>query len=68
MDKNKRKTKSFIAPFDFCFVSSDHQDTATTERFSSVKETTKEKETPQEEDEEEDVEKKDKIENSRGCN
>ncbi|XP_007558137.2 protein phosphatase 1 regulatory subunit 1B isoform X2 [Poecilia formosa] len=48
----------------------DHQDTATTERFSSVKETTKEKEAPQEEDEEEeDVEKKeDKIENSRGCN
>ncbi|XP_014893302.1 protein phosphatase 1 regulatory subunit 1B isoform X3 [Poecilia latipinna] len=48
----------------------DHQDTATTERFSSVKETTKEKEAPQEEDEEEeDVEKEDKIENGgRGCN
>lgn len=49
----------------------DHQDTATTERFSSVKETTKEKETAEEEGEEEveEVEKKeDKTENSRGCN
>ncbi|XP_047213638.1 protein phosphatase 1 regulatory subunit 1B-like isoform X2 [Girardinichthys multiradiatus] len=50
----------------------DHQETATTEKFSSVKETTKEKETAHEEDEEaeeeEEEEKQDKIENSRACN
>ncbi|KAM4536200.1 protein phosphatase 1 regulatory subunit 1B isoform 1-T1 [Fundulus diaphanus] len=48
----------------------DHQETVTTERFSSVKEATKEKETAQEEDEEEeDEEKKEaEIENSRACN
>uniref|UniRef100_A0A3Q2EB35 Protein phosphatase 1 regulatory subunit 1B n=1 Tax=Cyprinodon variegatus TaxID=28743 RepID=A0A3Q2EB35_CYPVA len=48
----------------------DHQETGTTEQFSSVKETTNEKETEQEEEEDEaDEEKKeDKIENSRACN
>lgn len=52
----------------FCLVSSDHQETGTTEQFSSVKETTNEKETKQEEDEADEEKKEDKIENSRACN
>lgn len=58
------------------FVSSDHQETATTEqpdKFSSVRETAKQIQAAQEEEEEEDDEEGDKIkatteENSRGSN